>query len=276
MPAKSATIVDQAKELAVRGRELLLRALVGLGFRQSESRISADSQRYWARPGGDRWAGNSHWRTAPVFGGEGDLWSRIGREHLELFEAGARMVEFTRPWDRVVEWGCGGGANAVHFAPRAREFVGVDISRETLDECAQQVASVCDTPFRQVPIDVGNPEEALDRIGGQCDIFLSFYVFELIPTPEYGARILNIAKELLAPGGLALIQVKYDEGRWLTKPRRRSYATAVAAMTTYPISAFWQLAENCGFVPEMVHLVPENELDERYAYFLLAKPTSQR
>jgi SAM-dependent methyltransferase len=261
--------------LAVRGRELLLRTLVDLGFRQSESRISADSQRYWARPGGERWTGNSHWRAASVFDG-GDLWSRIGREHLELFERAARMVGFDRPWDRVVEWGCGGGANAVHFAPRAQEFVGIDISKDTLDECAKQVASVCDTPFRSVPIDVAAPEEALRQVDGQCDIFLCFYVFELIPTPEYGARILRIARELLAPGGLALIQIKYDDGRWSTKPRRRSYATAVADMTTYPIPSFWQLAENCGFTPEMVHLVPRNELDERYAYFLLTKEEAAR
>jgi SAM-dependent methyltransferase len=263
-------VVDRGKWLAVRGRELLLRTLVGVGFRQSESRISADSQQYWARPGGKRWEGNSHWRAAPVFD-EGDLWSRIGREHLELFERAARMVGFSRPWDRIVEWGCGGGANAVHFAPRAREFVGVDISKETLEECAEQVESVCDTPFRSVPIDVADPEEALRRIGAPCDVFLCFYVFELIPTPEYGARILRIAQELLAPGGLALVQVKYDDGRWSTKPRRRSYATAVAAMTSYPISTFWQLAENCGFTPEMIYLVPRNQLDERYAYFLLTK-----
>lgn len=264
------SVVDRGRLLAVRGRELLLRTLVDLGFRQSESRISADAQRYWARPGGERWAGDSHWRAAPVFD-DGDLWSRLGREHLELFERAARMVEFTRPWDRVVEWGCGGGANAVHFAPRAGEFVGVDISKETLDECAKQVKSVCDTPFRSVPIDVADPEAALRQAGGQCDVFLCFYVFELIPTPEYGARILRIARDLLAPGGLALVQVKYDDGRWSTKPRRRSYATAVADMTTYPIPTFWQLAENCGFIPEMIHLVPKNQLDERYAYFLLTK-----
>lgn len=265
------TAVHRGKRLAVRGRELLLRTLVTVGFRQSESRIAADSQRYWARTDGKRWAANSHWRAAPEFG-DGELWSRIGREHLELFERGARMAGFTRPWDRIVEWGCGGGANAVHFAPRAKEFIGVDISLETLDECTKQVAAVCGTPFQAVPIDVAHPEKATGLISGQCDIFLCLYVFELLPTPEYGARILRIARELLAPGGLALIQVKYDDGRWSTGPRRRSYTTAVAEMTTYPIPTFWQLAENCGFTPEMVHLVPKNELDERYAYFLLSKP----
>jgi SAM-dependent methyltransferase len=261
-------MVDRGKRWAVRGRDVGLRALAQVGFTQSESKISADSQRYWARPSDGGWEGNSHWREASVFS-DNELWSRMGREHLELFERAARIVEFTRPWERVVEWGCGGGANAVHFAPKAGEFIGVDIAKETLEECAKQVASVCDTPFRSVPIDVAHPEEARSLIGGRCDIFLCFYVFELLPTPEYGARILRLAGELLAPGGLALIQVKYDDGRWSTKSRRRSYTTSVADMTTYSIPSFWQLAEECGFTPEMVHLVPKNELDERYAYFLL-------
>ena len=120
-------------------------------------------------------------------------------------------------------------------------------------------------------IDVTDPEDAIRQVAGTCDIFLCFYVFELIPTPEYGERVLRIARELLAPGGLALIQVKYDDGRLLTKPRRRFRRSAVAALTTYPIPSFWKLAANCGFKPEMIHLVPRNELDERYAYFLMTK-----
>lgn len=263
-------VARRGRQLAGRGRELALRVLAAAGMGQSESRISTDSQRYWADADDPRFAANSHWRDASVFD-EDDLWSRIGREHIRLFDRGARLLERTRPWDRVVEWGCGGGANAVHFAPRAQEFVGVDISTKTLDECAGQVAAVCDTPFRPVTIDVTAPEEAILQIDGQCDVFLCFYVFELVPTPEYGERILRIAEELLAPDGIALIQIKYDDGRWLSRPRRRSYTSALADMTTYQIPAFWQLAEKCGLQPEMVHLVPSNELDERYAYFLLTK-----
>ncbi|UOX88373.1 class I SAM-dependent methyltransferase [Amycolatopsis sp. FBCC-B4732] len=91
------------------------------------------------------------------------------------------MAGFTRPWKRVLEWGCGGGANVVHFAPRTEEFVGVDISVETLQECEKQVAAVCGTPFRPIAIDVAQPETAVAQVEGWCDMFLSFYVFELIP-----------------------------------------------------------------------------------------------
>ncbi|SDU10663.1 Methyltransferase domain-containing protein [Amycolatopsis keratiniphila] len=263
------TFITRGKRFAVTAEDILQRALVAIGLRQPESRISADAQNYWRQPSGPRWSADSHWRDSSAFRGN-DLWQKIGQEHLALFEAGARMTEFARPWKRVVEWGCGGGANAVRFAPRAGEFIGVDISTESLAECGKQVANACDTPFLPVIIEVAEPEAALGKIDGECDVFLSFYVFELIPTPEYGERLLRIAHELLAPGGLALIQIKYDAGTWRTRPRRRSYARGLADMTTYRVEEFWQIAARCGFTPEAVHLVPRNELDERYAYFFLS------
>lgn len=245
--------------------------LATVGLRHSESRIAADSQRYWSTTEAQGWRANSHWRNADVFV-EKVAWEEIGARHLAMFEKGARALRFDRPWRRVVEWGCGGGANAVHFAPRADEFVGVDVSEESLVECEKQVAAVCSTAFRPVRVDVAEPEEVLTRDLGPCDIFLCFYVFELIPTPEYGERLVRIARELLAPGGLALIQIKYDEGRWRTRPRRRSYRSGLADMTTYTVPRFWQLVADNGLTPELVELVPRNELDERYAYFLASRP----
>jgi hypothetical protein len=43
-------------------------------------------------------------------------------------------------------------------------------------------------------------------------------------------------------------------------------------MTTYPIDEFWCAAQRHGLVPQAVHLVPANALDERYAYYLLTRP----
>ncbi|MGK3203619.1 class I SAM-dependent methyltransferase [Amycolatopsis sp. MEPSY49] len=270
-PAAGATsVVRHAKRLARRGENLVQRALTTAGLRQSEKKIANDAQAYWRRPGGDRWRGNSHWRDASVFAGS-DLWSAIGREHLELLERGARMAGFTRKWDRIVDWGCGGGANAVAFAPRAQEYFGVDISSESLRECEREVAGVCDTPFVSVPIDVNRPESALAHVTTPCDLFLSFYVFELIPSPEYGERLLRIAHHMLASGGLALIQIKYDTGSWWTRSRGRGYRSGLAEMTTYRIERFWELATENGLIPQAVYLVPQNQLDQHYAYFFLSK-----
>ncbi|SFB56754.1 Methyltransferase domain-containing protein [Amycolatopsis marina] len=248
---------------------VLQRTLTAIGLSQSTARIAADSQAYWTSSHGKRWMANSHWREAPIFD-DNDLWIRMGMQHLGMVERSAWAARSGRPWRRVVDWGCGGGANAAAFAPHTGELVGVDISAETVAECGRQVALVCDTPFRGVTVDVAEPETAMVDIGS-CDVFLCLYVFELIPTPEYGVRLLHIARDLLTPGGLALIQIKYDDGRWLSRPRRREYRRELAGMTTYRIPAFWQLVERCGLTPVSIELVPRNELDERYAYFVIRK-----
>jgi SAM-dependent methyltransferase len=257
------------RQVGSRAEDLVQRVLTKVGLSHSEHRIAADAQDYWASTGSSSWKANSHWRDAHVFG-DGDLWYEIGKRHLEMYDRGARAVGFDRPLGRVVEWGCGGGANAVHFAPRATEFVGVDVVPETLDECAHQVTAHTDVPFTPVLAEVAHPERVVDKIG-QCDLFLCFYLFELIPTPEYGERLLRIASRVLAPGGLALIQVKYHEGDFWSRPRRRGYRTSVAGMTTYSVPEFWELVTKCGLKPEGLTLVPENELDRRYAYFLVSK-----
>ncbi|VVJ17664.1 Uncharacterised protein [Amycolatopsis camponoti] len=265
------TVKRTVKQFAKSAEDVVQRLLAAAGARQSESRLAADSQAYWAGAGGDRWRANSHWRAAHVFDHD-DLWQRIGLDHLAMADRGARMIGFDRPWSRIVDWGCGGGANAVAFAPRAAEYVGVDVSAETLETCEKEVAAVCDTPFTGLRIDVEDPEAVLRRISPPYDLFLCFYVFELIPSPEYGARLLRIAEQLLGSGGAALIQIKYTTGTWRTRPRRRAYRTGLAEMTTYTVPEFWELATACGLTPHSVQLVPRNELDERYAYFLLTKP----
>lgn len=246
------------------------RILTAAGVRQSQAALTGDAQQYWSAPDDGRWQSDSHWRGAGVFEGT-DLWSQIGVRHLAMVERAAKAVAFDRPWSRIVEWECGGGANAVHFAPRAQEFVGVDISAETLSECGKQVAAVCDTAWRPVQVDVANPEAAADQVES-CDLWLSYYVFELVPSREYGVRLLHIAHRMLRPGGLACIQIKYSDGSWSTRPRRWGYRSGVAGMTAYRVEEFWELAERIGFVPELVELRPRDELDYRYAYFTLRRP----
>jgi len=262
-------VTASVRKAGARAEDLVQRVLSRVGLSHSDSRIAADAHDYWTSSGSATWKANSHWRDAHVFD-DGDLWYEIGKRHLDMYDRGARTVGFDRPLGRVVEWGCGGGANAVHFAPRATEFVGVDIVPETLDECARQVAAHTDALYTPVLAEVAHPERVVEKIG-TCDLFLCFYLFELIPTPEYGERLLRIVEQVLAPGGLALIQVKYHDGDFWSRPRRRGYRTSVAGMTTYSVPEFWQLVAKCGLRAEVVELIPENELDRRYAYFLVSK-----
>lgn len=232
-----------------------------------EQALLDQAGRYWEDAGSEEWAANSHWRDAFP-----DRWERIGRENLQIAEELGRLLVDGLPRGRTVEWGAGGGANAVHFAPLCEEFVAVDVVADSLLECVRQVQSVCDAPVVTQLVAVDDPENAVATVGaGGCDLFICFYVFELLPSPEYGIRVLSIASRLLADDGAAIIQIKYANSDPMTRSRRRAYGRRVADMTTYGIDEFWLQAERCGLRPAAVKLVPVNFLDERYAYFLLTK-----
>ena len=250
----------------------LIRTTQLLGVSQSEATVARDSARYWAGEDDERFRNNSHWREGGVM--DEEAWLTIGRRHLEVFGRFANMVGFERPARRVVEWGCGGGANAVHFAKEAERFVGVDVAQSSLDECGRQLQREgLGDRWQPVLADVENPEAAAATIE-PCDLFLCVYVFELIPGPAYAERLLKIAQGLLRPGGMAMVQIKYATDDWRTRPRRWAYKLNLANTTTFRVEAFWQLAERCGLTPHAVTLVPKDAVvgDERYAYFLLTKP----
>jgi SAM-dependent methyltransferase len=257
-------------------RQLAKRVLVGgaalIGLKQPESKIAADSQRYWENSTEGGFRSNSHWS------GEGglseDVFLKLGKIHLDMFNEFSPLTTLTRPLERIVEWGSGGGSNAVHFAKLAREFIGVDVSQASLDECWKSVRAAGSENFLPVLIEVANPEGAIERIPGACDLFLCIYVFELLPTPEYGRRILEIAHRVLRPGGIALIQIRYATSESRTKSRRWGYRLNLVNMTTYTIDGFWELAQAVGFKPRAVILHQKQPLvhEERYAYFFLERP----
>ena len=255
----------------LRSGEHLLRDM--LNIVESDEKLVRDSQAYWGAPGTDRQRFNAHWRGHGAFVDD-ERWLEVGRQHLRLYEVMARAVgRGDGPLERIVEWGCGGGANAVHFAPLAREFVGVDIAHASLDECARQLAAAGRTNFVPLLISAADPEAACSRLAGGCDLFLCVYVFETLPSPEYARRVLRIAHRTLASDGMAIIQVKYRTHKMRTGPRRWSYVRNLAHNTTYAIDEFWLEAEACGLRPRLVSLVPKQPLveDERYAYFALTR-----
>jgi 2-polyprenyl-3-methyl-5-hydroxy-6-metoxy-1,4-benzoquinol methylase len=260
------TMTHRAKALV---RDGIDQTLTRVGLSQSSERITADAQAYWTSGEGRTWASDVHWRS----GLTDKDWQDIGTEHWSIWQTFARAVDANGSLKRIVDWGCGGGANAVAFAPHCAEYIGVDIVPANVQECENQVAMRCDTPFRGVTIDATQPEIGARDIP-KCDLFLCLYVFEALPTPEYGLRVLKIAADLLEPTGHAFIQIKYRTG-WRTASRRRSYrSSTLPTMTSYRIEEFWNAAMRCGLRPQLIHLVPRNALDERYAYFLLSAPLS--
>jgi cyclopropane fatty-acyl-phospholipid synthase-like methyltransferase len=134
----------------------------------------------------------------------------LGMDHLAMFSRFAKALDRPASPGAVVEWGCGGGAIAAGFAPVAKSFVGTDLSEENLTECRRQVAAVCDTPVETLLVDVAHPERAVEGRDNSFDTFICLYVFEVMAAPEEVFRLLRIAERLLVPGGMAVVQFKYQ------------------------------------------------------------------
>ena len=260
------SMLRRAHRIATGAPDTVMRAL---GVAQPEDRIIAEAADYWGDDSDPTWRDNSHWCDGDVV--DRARFGAIGAEHLATFDSLAASLGGRAQLGTVVEWGAGGGANAVAFAPRAEHYVAVDVAPSSPPECRRQVEAICATPVTEVVTTVADPEAGLAALPGPADLFLCLYVLELVPTPEYGMRLMALAREALRPGGLAFVQIKYDDGTLAGRARRRDYRRHCANMTTYRIQDFWTGVRDLVLVPRTMTLVPENALDQNYAYLLLQR-----
>ena len=261
-PDRRSSVLSVARSYVHRLRAVRLR-----GFQALHRRVG-DAGRYWSDDSEVGWKANSHWR-----GGLSDPdWAQVGLDHLAMFDTFAKALDLPDHPATVIEWGCGGGANAVAFAPRCSHFIAADVSADSVAECVRQVGQVCDTPTTGLLIDINDAYAATVGRENTCDVFLCLYVVELTAGPEEALRILDAAQRVLVDGGLAMIQVKYHTTDRATRGHGRNYRRNLANMTTFAIDDFWIQAARHGLTPRLITLVPQNRLDVRYAYYALTKP----
>lgn len=245
------------------------------GYRENTQSLVHQAYKYWNDVAHTDKAVNAHWRGKGVFADD-RLWLKLGRDHWELFHRLAESNGRTTDLCCVVEWGCGGGMNAVHFGKGADAYFGVDISRETLVECARQCAAENVNGFRPVLIHPEDPQKATAAIGQPVSLFLSTYVLELLPTPEHGEEVIEIASQLLPAKGLAFFQFRYDDGTVFGRSRPWQYAKNIARNVTYRREDFERRCASHGLQVVGSQIVAEiPELRETcYAYYLLEKKSS--
>ena len=258
------------------GRHLRHAFLRQVGRGESERALIAANQRYWTagREEGVPFEDYSHWLGFGPWK-DRDRWLKLGQAHFGMFERLCLVTGTRRPVRRIVEWGSGGGANAIHFIREAEEFCGVEISDASLKECQRVLSAAGYQGFVPVLIRADAPEQALTSAGTGFDFFLSTYVFETLPTRSYGERVLRVALGLLRPGGLALVQIRYDDGSSRGAQQKLDYFRHAYRFTSYRVEEFWKIAAAVGFRPEYVTLIPdwaEGFSGDLYAYFALVKP----
>lgn len=249
------------------------RIVNGLGYQQSEIKIQSDAMSFWENHPTSHYGVISHWRGHGIFEHDDERWLSIGRRHRAIFQRLSTVASTRLPSPcRILEWGCGGGANAVEFGKIADQFVAVDISPKSIAECMHQMRLHGLQNGIGVVADIHQPEEAVRSIE-PVDVVICTYVFELLPTREYAIRLLRLFLQSLRPGGLALIQIRYATANKSTQGRKWGYQFGFAKMVAFFIEEFWQVAAQAGFRPVCIELLPMDEtvFDERYAYFLLEK-----
>jgi cyclopropane fatty-acyl-phospholipid synthase-like methyltransferase len=173
----------------------------------------------------------------------------------------------------VLEWGCGGGANAVAFAPISSRYIGVDISQSSIDECMRQLTLNGYSQSLCLLVDIGRPEGILSKVE-PVDVVVCTYVFEPLLSKTYALRLIQVFFGLLKPGGVAFIQIRYATAKFSTRGRSLGYGFGFTKMVSFFLDEFWKACEIVGFSPKCLTLVPTDStvFDERYAYFLLEKP----
>lgn len=229
--------------------------------------IATDAGRFWSQSSERPWIRDlSHWRGRGRWADD-QLWSAMGRHHLAMFQELRRLARHTTPVRTMLEWGPGGGPNAVAFVHSVERFYGVDISPANLAECGRQLQSTAAAKWNPILIDPATPASCLEQISHPIDFFLSTAVFQHFPGKAYGIEVMRIAQRLLASPGLALIQIRYDDGSDALRPKESDYAKNAVTFTSYRIDEFWQIAADTGFVPLSVTLSPT----DCYATYWLCK-----
>lgn len=100
---------------------------------------------------------------------------------------------------RVLEIGCGNGADGVMFASHGAHYTGIDLTAEAVDATRRHFAvEGLDGQFRQ------ENTEQLRFANDSFDIVYSFGVLHHTPTPE---RAVREVYRVLKPGGVALVML---------------------------------------------------------------------
>jgi 2-polyprenyl-3-methyl-5-hydroxy-6-metoxy-1,4-benzoquinol methylase len=241
---------------------------------ESENKLAADAQKYWDKDYSEKpkLAQDAHWKNNGIFENH-ERWLKLGKEHIDLVKNYTSILKPHQKIGQIVEWGCGGGANAVHFAPYAKKFIGIDVAIESLDECKKQLSNIGLSNFQPLLINASTPELVLDGQIAETDLFICTYVYELFPSPAYGINVLELAYKMLKPGGMAFIQIRYNDGRKDLRPKRWGYKFNATFMTTYTLEEFWNYSSKIGFEHVNLFLKPKQPLvdDRCYAYYFLRK-----
>ncbi len=194
----------------------------------------------------------SHWRGHGRWADD-SLWLQIGKVTINRLNSVLRYVglsseEFWSQPRTVLEWGPGGGANAVALAPYANEFYGVDVSPRNLAEAERQVLALGSLCFRPVLLEA-DPADLIRYVKNPIDVFVSTAVFQHFPSKDYGEKVLRVLAQSSCKGAIGSIQIRYDNGNPKFAPIDRidDYRDRHITANSYAIDEFVDICRKFRF-----------------------------
>lgn len=195
----------------------------------------------------------SHWRGCGRW--KDDIaWQSIGKSTRN--NVGMLFAYIGRHLDEsdklcILEWGPGGGANLFGLREYSRRYYGVDISEKNLAEAKRMIsAEGYSHIFRTIHV-LSQPSDIFSELDEKVDVFISTAVFQHFPSKAYGAEVLKVVSQSLAPNGVGVVQIRFDNGNPKFKPIETlsSYKERHITATSYAIEEFWDLLKSTGLLP---------------------------
>ena len=126
----------------------------------------------------------SHWRGCGRWQDDA-RWLKIGQNTLKDVEKVWRFVSRRKAELKdlaVLEWGPGGGSNAIALKGIAKYYYGVDISKENLKEAGRQCAKEVEGEYFKPVLLSGYPGSIVNVVPQEIDLFISTAVFQHFPS----------------------------------------------------------------------------------------------
>jgi len=188
-------------------------------------------------------------------------WDEYGKDVVDLFMK--HWGSITSPPHRVIDWGCGGGAiSHALFMAGVKEVNAVDISEASLEAAGEQMSLATGLPGGTLfkPCLIDKPNDLLSKgTFRDCyiDAIVSVAVFQHFPSKEYAREVLRVMRLLLRPGGMLLIQVRFDNGDPKYKsvdPEEPYNVSNMLTRCSWRIEDFWKELTNKSFRPTVVSI----------------------
>ncbi len=195
----------------------------------------------------------SHWRGYGRWHDDA-AWQRIGLSTQKFVSElvslnGGKLIE-----DNSIvflEWGPGGGSNLFSLRKHSKNYFGVDISQKNLDEAKRMIEAEGYSDIFVPVLAENSPSEVSALLENGIDIFISTSVFQHFPSKSYGAEVLSVVAKALRPGGLGVVQIRYDNGNPNFKPIQTLslYKERHITANSYALDEFWNLLKSFKLTP---------------------------